>query len=361
MVKIPFLNKLRKPQEKIEIEKQIKQLNKEKAELKSSKKELEEMDRDTSDIDEELQEIEKKLKKRYDELANLEYKQALNEIGEKSKEKKVTLSRMKGELKEERKKRRRLETKLEELEEKKESLKEDKKDLAKKINELEEKVRDKEMKIQQKEDIIQGLKEEPEKEEKPQEEPEQSEEEKSGREKILESLLKDYSSYIEEKEKKTIQEMKEMVQPNNINLREFLEDIEKDGLEACEEAYDKIMDKIESCSPLPVEYWMNIKTMIDLKAAGHKDKAILLCSAFRHFGAESHVAIIKLENGERRPLTQIKTNNKYLLIDPNQKQPFKRYYGTRGEIKNQYKYKGSKIREFKYLFNDREYITYEET
>lgn len=361
MVRIPLLGKLKKPKEKKEIEKEIKQLNKEKAELKSSKQELEKMNRDTEDIEEEIQEIEKKLKGKYDELANLEYKQALDEIGEESKKKKISLNRMKGELKEEKRVRKKLEKKLENLEEKEKSLKEDKKDMAKKINQLEEKVRDREMRIQQKEDIIQELKEQEPGEIREEESEVKKDRRKYRREEILESILKEYSAYIEDNEEKTIQEMKEMVQPNNINLKEYLSDIEVEDLEACEKAYKKIMKEIQSCSPLPVEYWMTIKSMIDHRAADHKDKAILLCSAFRHFGVEAHVALVKLENGEKRPLTRVKASGKHLLIDPNKEHSFKRYYGTEEEMKEQYEHEGSKIREFEYLFNDKEYITMEET
>lgn len=154
-----------------------------------------------------------------------------------------------------------------------------------------------------------------------------------------------------------------MIQPSNINLREYLSDIDQDQdtLEACEEAYEEIMRGVESCEPSDVEYWMTIKTMLDIGAADYKDKAILICSAFRHFGANAYVSIAKLENNEKRPLVEIHINEKNLLIDPNKKHLFKKHYGSIEELKEHYSHQGHGIKEFEYRFNDNNYIPAEET
>lgn len=361
VLNIPIIDRLTKSKEKRDIENRIRQLTEQKARLKTELETLQDMDRDTDEIKEELREVDKKLMERYDELANLEYKQTLSELSEESEERIKSLSRMKGEFKQAKKDKKKLKEKLEEKDSTIEKLKEDKKGLAKKINELEEEVRDKEMRIEQKEAVIKDLKGEYESSdtEKPSED---TKEQETPNERLLKSIIDRYSEEIDEKEKKTIQEMKQLIQPNNINLREYLKGIEGENpLEECRKAYEKIMKEIDLCKPPKVEYWMDIKSALDHKVADHKAKAILLCSAFRHFDEEAYVAVVKLKNGEKRHLIELRTNEKMLLVDPNHKQPFKKYYGNRDEVMDQYKYKGDEIKNFQYIFNDRKYIDMRET
>lgn len=356
---LPIIDRIIGPKRKREIMKEIKQLNKKKARLEAEKKGLSDMGRDNSEIQGDLNEIEEELVKKYDELADMEYREALKGIEEKSREKKTTLTRVTGELREERKEVNKLEERLREAEEQIEKLKEDKKEMAKNINELEEKLRDREMRIEQKEGIIDELKgkiteivdKAPEVEEKSRETTQIE-----ARAQLLELILKKYADHVNESERRTIQEMRELIQPNNIYLREYLEDIdEEEKLKACEKAYERIMKEFHTSEVLPVEHWMNIKQMIDNKVCDIEDKAILLCSAFRHFEVNVRIAVTKLENDERRPLVFIDENNKNILIDPNEKHPFMKYYGSMEELKEQYEYKESKIKGFEYMFNDREY------
>lgn len=354
-----FLDGLGRPKKKLEIERQIKELNKRKAELKAEEKELEEVERDTEDVRNQINEIDKEIKNKYDELATIEYKEAMKELGEEDKEKKMSLTRLKAEFKEVKKEKERLKQKLKNAEEEINQLKQGKKDLAKKINEMQEGLRDKEMQIEQKKGIIEEMKQE-EKNKETQTEETQIED-LSSRVKMLEYVLNKYSDYIEEKEKKTIQEMKELIQPDNISLREFLSGVEEeDTLKACEQSYNKIMREIESCEPLPIEHWMNIKSMIDEKITDYEDRAILLCSTFRHLGAKAYIVMTTLEDNERIPIIQLNINEKYLFINPNAKHQFRKYYGTLEELKEQFEHKGKKIKKFNYMYNDREYRTFEE-
>ncbi len=353
---LPIISKIIEPKRKKKVLQEIKDLNKEKAHLKAEKKSLSEMGRGTSEIQDELNEVEKKLVNRYDELANIEYKEAMRGIEEESEEKTATVARVTGELKEEKKEVRKVEERLRKSEEEKEKLKEDKKELAKKINELEEKLRDREMRIKQKEGIIKELENEVKQEETPTTTTKTIEEEALAENKLLEIILKKYADHINEEERRTIQEMRELIQPNNISLREYLAEVkEEDKLRACEEAYEKIMDDFKTSEVLPVEHWMTLKQMIDHRVCDKEDKAILLCSTFRHFGADAHIAMAELEDNQKRPILIIKENEKNIVVDPNKKHPFMKYYGTMGEVKEQYRYNGNKIRRFEYIFNDREY------
>jgi len=357
----------KKPGKKREIEKEIKELNKEKARLKAEEKELKDMGREPEEIQEQIREIDKQIKEKYDELASLEYEEAMKELGEEAKEKKITLTRLKAEVKKHKKEKEKLQQKLENIEEEKEQLKQEKRELAKKINEMQEELKDREMQLKQKQEIIEeeqeGKKEDEggtEKESKPTQEQLERLQTKID---LLEGVLEKHREHIEEKEKKTIREMKGMIQPNNINLREYLSGIEEeaeDEIEASEQAYKKIMEEIKACKAPPVEHWMTIKSMLDRKITDCKDRAILLCSAFRHFGAQAHVITATLENNERIPLVRIKINEKHLLINPKKQHPFRKYYGTMEELEQQFQYQGEGIRKFNYMYNDREYRTFEE-
>jgi len=363
---IPLLDRLKKPKKKKEIEKQIKELNKEKARLKAEEEELKDMGREPEEIQEQIREIDKEIKEKYDELASIEYKKAMQELGEETEEKKITLTRLKAEVKKHKKEKEKLQQKLEKAEEEKEELKQEKRELAKKINQMQEELKDREMRLKQKQELIQE-KQEGEKEggkgKEQESKPTQEQLERlQTKVELLEGVLEKHREHIEEKEKKTIRQMKGMIQPNNINLREYLSGIEEeaeDEIEASEQAYKKVMKEIKACKAPPVEHWMTIKSMLDRKITDCKDRAILLCSAFRHFGAKSHVVTATLENNERIPLVRIKINEKYLLINPKKQHPFRKYYGTMEELKEQFQHQENKIKKYNYLYNDREYRTFE--
>lgn len=180
-------------------------------------------------------------------------------------------------------------------------------------------------------------------------------------------LVKRYEEFIEEREAKTIQDLKEMIQPNHPGVSEIAEKIkeeitnyspERDVLKACEKAYVYVTENIHSVPSLGVSFWMPIKEVLENNVADYEDKAMLLCSVFKALGAESSVGIAEMTDGSNRPVVFIKTSSSEVMFDPNEKHRFLEYTGQRSEIIAKYTLNGKAIQKMLYEFDDKEYKEY---
>jgi hypothetical protein len=180
-------------------------------------------------------------------------------------------------------------------------------------------------------------------------------------------LVKRYGEHIEERETKTIQDLKETIQPYNADVAELADKIkeeipnyspERDVLKACEKAYALITENVHSVPSLGVSFWMSIKEVLENGVADYEDKAMLLCSLFKALGAESSVGIAELTDGSNRPVVFIKNRNNEVMFDPNEKHGFLEYTGKREDILRKYVLEGKKIQKILYEFNDTEYKEY---
>ncbi|MEM0372737.1 MAG: hypothetical protein QXO69_02790 [archaeon] len=180
-------------------------------------------------------------------------------------------------------------------------------------------------------------------------------------------LVKRYADYIEEREAKTIQDLKEMIQPYSAPVAELAEKIkesiqdyspEKDILKACEKAYAFITENIHSVPSLGVSFWMGVKETLENGVADYEDKAILLCSLFKALGADSSIGIAELSDGSNRPVVFIKTRYSEVMLDPNEKHNFLEFAGKRADALRKYSLNGKTITKILYEFDDKEYKEY---
>ena len=184
---------------------------------------------------------------------------------------------------------------------------------------------------------------------------------------LFDLLVKRYGKYIEEHETKTIQDLKELVQPRNTNVVEIVNKItseipeyspQKDLPKAAEKAYKFVVENIHSVPSLGVNFWMSIREVLDNYVADYEDKAILLCSLFRALGAEASVGITEFTDGSNRPLVFLKFKEYEVLCDPNEAHEFSEYAGSRDEIIRLYTINGKTITKILYEFDDKDYKEY---
>lgn len=171
---------------------------------------------------------------------------------------------------------------------------------------------------------------------------------------LFDLLLDRYKDYIDQKEEKTVQDLKEEVQPHNplvINLAKQFENNPK-------KAYDYLVDEIHSVPSIGVNFWMTIEEMIENRIADYEDKAILTCSVFKAMGLESSVMIVELSNGNNLPLVLIKGSESSILCDPNHKHDFDKYVGNVDALVEAFDLDGSKVAQVLYEFDDKEYEGY---
>jgi len=178
-------------------------------------------------------------------------------------------------------------------------------------------------------------------------------------------LVSRYKDHFDENETRTIPELKELIQPDNEHIKDIINKISKETdpethlLEACEKAVGEIGD-VHSAPGLDVPFWISIEEMLENNVADYEDKAILLCSILRKLGADSSVLIIELTDGSTRPLVIISLEDKVVLLDPNKGHSFYQYFDSRPVVLDEYEFDGNKISRILYMFNDREYKSYEE-
>jgi len=89
---------------------------------------------------------------------------------------------------------------------------------------------------------------------------------------LFDLLVSRYGDYIEDKEEKTVYDLKEAVQPDNSHIEDIAERIARkfphydpkaNLLKACEMAYEYVTDEIASVPSLGIDFWMSIGEMIE--------------------------------------------------------------------------------------------------
>ena len=174
---------------------------------------------------------------------------------------------------------------------------------------------------------------------------------------IREIIIRRYSKYINEKEIKTIEDLKSRIQPDNKEVQEIISSFQnQDKEELIKQAYYFVATQITSLPSIGINFWMSIEEIIENKAADYEDKAILLCSILKAIGAKAQIAIAELNDSSNKPFILIQQQeNNYLLLDPNKKHEFGKYKGTLKELAEKYEENNQKISRFLYKFDNQEY------
>lgn len=181
---------------------------------------------------------------------------------------------------------------------------------------------------------------------------------------LYEVLVERYSDYIEENETQTIQDLKRRVNPRDESLADFVKEIRasipdfdeaRDMEKACNMAFSRISEEIESVPSIDINFWLTLEDMMAKEIADYEDKAILVCAAFRALGADAVVVVADMVDGSNRPLVLMDTGTQHILLDPNDKHPFDKYRGSKQQVLSSYLHEGVRISKVLYEFNDQDY------
>lgn len=170
---------------------------------------------------------------------------------------------------------------------------------------------------------------------------------------VLRAVLEKYAKLIEEKEAKTAEELKKLVQPNNPRVREIVK-----VYDTPKKVFEFVRDNIVEVSPnISATYWLTVDEMLRLRAADTEDESILLCSLLRALGEDAKVVVVELEGGLRKTLVAMNDR----VLDPSIKSNFDDYTGLSvEEALKKYVFDGKFIKRILYEFNDKEYNSYQE-
>lgn len=177
-------------------------------------------------------------------------------------------------------------------------------------------------------------------------------------------LLDKYSSLINEKETKTVGEIKALVNADDLTIQGIASqhrpenyDFSRDYPQSAENAYNFICGEISYIpSDLGLDIWLSPNEILSAKIADDSDLAVLLCSVLYALGDEkAEVVVAELENANTHAFAITEIDGKFILLDPSQKRPFMEFSGEKEKVLEQYSFNGAKIRHFLYKFNAQSY------
>lgn len=182
--------------------------------------------------------------------------------------------------------------------------------------------------------------------------------------KLSKVLLQKYAYLINEKEQRTIGEIKTLVDGTDLSIQTIIEEF-KNTTYSFKEDYEKILRKIYVFiindidfidTNFGINYWLTPREIIDLKLADDEDLAVFTCNFMKALGDDNaEVIVAELENLKTHAFVTTEINKKFLILDPAQKKDFDTFFGNKTEILKKYSFKENKIRKFLYRFNSEKY------
>jgi hypothetical protein len=194
-------------------------------------------------------------------------------------------------------------------------------------------------------------------------------EDHSAREKLLKCrlysvLLEKYAETINEKERRTIGEIKALVNKEDLTIQSILADLKPDGysfpqkyLEAVQKALSFVQKEISYVEPdLNLNYWLSPKEIFSSKVGDDEDLSVFLCSLLFALGDENaSVIIAELDSLRTHAFASTEFSGKFFILDPSQNHGFQDFSGTKEEALQKYSFMGAKIKKFLYKFNNSTY------
>ena len=182
--------------------------------------------------------------------------------------------------------------------------------------------------------------------------------------KLYRLLLEKYSELINEREKRTIGEIKSLVNSDDLTVQSVLGDLveegysfERDYPKAAEKAFAFAREEIEFVEPdIPLNYWLSPKELLTEKVGDDEDLALFLCSVLLGLGDENaEVVIAELDDLSTHAFVITELEGRFYILDPSQNHYFDEFSGRKEEVLLKYSFRGSKIRKFLYRFNSKNY------
>ncbi len=191
--------------------------------------------------------------------------------------------------------------------------------------------------------------------------------EKGLRLKLYRTLLRKYSKEINEREQKTIGEVKALVNGDDLTVQSVVSgfkpeeyDFEKDYLKTAEQAFEFVKKEIFYVkADIPLDYFLSPVEILTGKVADDEDQAVFLCSMLLALEDEgASVVIAELDGLSTHAFVTIDIEGKAFFLDPTQQHEFSEFSGSTPEVLKSYSFKGNKIKRFLYKFNRFEYKSF---
>jgi len=182
--------------------------------------------------------------------------------------------------------------------------------------------------------------------------------------KLYRILLEKYADLIDEKEKRTIGEIKALINAEDLTIQSILSDLkkpdynfEKDYLATAGKILSFVQTEINYVEPeINLNYWFSAKEIFSSKVGDDEDLSVLLCSLLFGVGDEKAFVIIsELDSLKTHAFVMTKVGEKFFILDASQKHNIQDFSGAREETLQKFSFKGAKIKRFLYKFNHNTY------
>ncbi len=177
-----------------------------------------------------------------------------------------------------------------------------------------------------------------------------------------------YADYIDEHERKTLPELKALVNGNDAAVldakRRIEEKLTAENKSKPEDTALACLELVASLAPLHselgVSFWFTPAELFELGAADPFDRTLLLCSLLRSFELEARVLVLELSDGSKHPVVEWLNAGRSTVLDPSQQHELLQFSGERADALKVFSFGGKTVRHAVFEFNDREFEEHEE-
>jgi len=177
-------------------------------------------------------------------------------------------------------------------------------------------------------------------------------------------LLKKYAAVVNAAERKTVGEVKALVNKDDLTVDSFVSQFKREGysfdahyLAVAEQVFNAIVKDIDFVkADVELNFWLSPAEIVRERVADDEDLAVFLCSCLYALGDEkAEVVIAELENLSTHAFVVTYYGTQFLLLDPTQRIPFNRFLGDKKRVLREYAFEGSPLKKFLYKFNAKDY------
>jgi len=188
--------------------------------------------------------------------------------------------------------------------------------------------------------------------------------EKGLRLQLYKTLLKKYAPLINERETKTVGEIKGLINKDDLTVQSLVEQFKPEGykyekhfLYAAKKAFEFLKREVKYVKPdIDLNFWLSPSEMLSSKVADDEDIAVFLCSLLFALGNENaSVTIVELEDMSTHAFVIFEYGQKSYFLDATQDHEFEQYCGEATELFQKYNFNGLRIKRLLYKFNHFEY------
>ena len=177
-------------------------------------------------------------------------------------------------------------------------------------------------------------------------------------------LLQKYSDLINQREQRTIGEIKSLVDGTDLTIQNIITEF-KDSTYDFDENYTEILTKVFNFIKdelefteinFGVNYWLSANEVMQIKVVDAEDLAVFTCSCMKALGdTKAEVIIAELDDFKTHAFVSTTINEKFLILDPAQKHDFNLFFDTKPNVIRNYKFNNAHIKRFLYRFNSDKY------